>query len=92
MHPRRAFRALLILTLASLVATAGASPAWAWGRLGHRVVARLAERYLTDKAKAEIKTLLEPGELLADASTWADEVRGKMRKSAPWHYVDVPHG
>ena len=68
----------------------GPSPAWAWGRLGHRVVARLAERYLTDKAKAEIKTLLEPGELLADASTWADEVRGKMRKSAPWHYVDVP--
>jgi nuclease S1 len=34
--------------------------------------------------------LLEPGESLADASTWADEVRGRMRETAPWHYVDVP--
>jgi nuclease S1 len=34
--------------------------------------------------------LLEPGESLADASTWADEVRGRMRNTAPWHYVDAP--
>ena len=67
-----------------------ASPCWAWGRVGQRVVARLAERHLTDGAKAEIKALLEPGESLADASTWADEVREKMRHTAPWHYVDVP--
>jgi hypothetical protein len=45
---------------------------------------------LTNQAKAEIKALLEPGESLADASTWADEVRGQMRHTAPWHYVDVP--
>ena len=67
-----------------------ASPCWAWGRLGHRVIAKLAERHLTDQAKAEIKALLEPGESLADCSTWADEVRGRMRDTAPWHYVDVP--
>jgi S1/P1 Nuclease len=67
-----------------------AGPAWAWGRTGHRVIAKLAERLLTDQAKAEIKALLEPGESLADASTWADEVREKMRYTAPWHYVDVP--
>ncbi len=30
------------------------------------------------------------GESLADTSTWADEVRGRMRHTAPWHYVDVP--
>src|SRR5262249_47839777 len=75
---------------AFVIALYAANPAWAWGRLGHRVVARLAERHLTDAAKAEIKTLLVPGELLANASTWADEVRGKMRHTAPWHYVDVP--
>ncbi len=90
MHPRRAFRALLMLTLVSLMTAAAASPAWAWGRLGHRVIARLAEHHLTDRAKQEIKALLEPGELLADCSTWADEVRGRMRKSAPWHYIDIP--
>jgi hypothetical protein len=62
----------------------------AWGRLGHRVIAKLAERHLTDRAKAEIKALLEPAESLADCSTWADEVRGRMRETAPWQYVDVP--
>jgi hypothetical protein len=73
-----------------LAALQSAAPAWAWGRTGHRVIAKLAERHLTDRAKAEIKALLEPGESLADASTWADEVRGRMRHTAPWHYVDIP--
>ena len=66
------------------------SPAWAWGRLGHRVISRLAEKQLTPKAKAAIAELLEPGESLADASLWADENRGRLPKTAPWHYVDVP--
>jgi nuclease S1 len=53
-----------------------------------------SEEWLTHLTgrKAEIKALLEPGESLADCSTWADEVRGKMRHTAPWHYVDVPLG
>ena len=67
-----------------------AAPAWAWGRLGHRVISRIAEKQLTPAAKAAIAELLEPGESLADASTWADEVRGPMRETAPWHYVDFP--
>src|SRR5262249_45257409 len=83
-------RLVLVLSLASVILSQSAAPAWAWGRLGHRAIAKLAERHLTDQAKAEIKALLEPGEALADASTWADEVRGKMRHTAPWHYVDVP--
>jgi nuclease S1 len=66
------------------------SPAWAWGRLGHRVIYRLAEKQLTPAAKAAIAELLEPGESPADASLWADENRGRLPKTAPWHYVDVP--
>jgi hypothetical protein len=73
-----------------VVVILSAAPAWAWGQVGHRVIARLAERHLTDRAKAEIKALLEPGESLADCSTWADEIRGKMRGTSSWHYVDVP--
>jgi hypothetical protein len=45
---------------------------------------------LPPAAKAGIAALLEPGESLADASLWADQVRGRMRHTAPWHYVDVP--
>jgi nuclease S1 len=67
-----------------------ATPVWAWGRLGHRVISRLAEKQLTPKAKAAVAELLEPGESLADASLWADENRGRLPKTAPWHYVDVP--
>jgi hypothetical protein len=60
------------------------------GRLGHRVISRLAEMQLTPQAKAGVAALLEPGESLADASTWADEHRRELPKTAPWHYVDVP--
>ena len=67
-----------------------ASPCWAWGRVGHWIIAQLAERHLSDQARAEINALLEPGESLADCSTWADERRGEMPHTAPWHYVDVP--
>ena len=78
------------LTSVVLILNPFTSAAWAWGRTGHRVIARLAERHLTDHAKAEIKALLEPGESLADASTWADEHRQELPKTAPWHYVDIP--
>jgi hypothetical protein len=80
-----------VLRAATLLAILGAAtPAWAWGRIGHRVIARLAEKQLTPQAKAAIVKLLAPGESLADASLWADEHRRELPKSAPWHYVDVP--
>ncbi len=87
---RSPFRFPFGLTLTLLLVLQTTTRAWAWGRLGHRVTARLAELHLTPKAKAEIKALLADGESLADCSTWADERRREMRKSAPWHYVDVP--
>jgi nuclease S1 len=61
--------------LTVLVALQAATPAWAWGRLGHRVISLLAEQHMTPAAKAGVATLLEAGEPLADASTWADEHR-----------------
>jgi len=67
-----------------------ARPALAWGRLGHRASAKLAESRLTPRARAIIRDLLEPGESLADASTWADENSRQIRGSAAWHYVNVP--
>ncbi len=37
-----------------------------------------------------IRRAAKPGEALADASLWADENRGRLPKTAPWHYIDVP--
>jgi nuclease S1 len=48
------------------------STACAWGRLGHRVIVRLAEQQMTPEAKAAVAAVLEPGESMADASLWAD--------------------
>jgi nuclease S1 len=76
--------------LTALIALQTATPVWAWGRLGHRVISRLAEKHMTPAAKAGVAALLEPGESLADASLWADEHRRELPKTAPWHYVDVP--
>ncbi len=62
---------------------------WPWGRTGHRVSAMMAESRLTPAALAAVRGLLEPGESLADASTWADEQR-EVPRTGPWHYVNVP--
>lgn len=82
----RRFSAGLIL----LIVLQPTTPTWAWGRLGHRVVANFAERHLSDDARAGIAELLEPGESLADASTWADEHRRELPGTATWHYANVP--
>jgi hypothetical protein len=64
--------------------------AFAWGRMGHRAAARLTSARLSPATRQAVAELLEPGESLADASTWADEVRRVRPESGPWHYVNVP--
>jgi hypothetical protein len=77
-------RKIVAVFCAGTAVLATAMPAWAWGRIGHRVISRFAEQRLTDKAKAVIAALLPQGESLADASLWADEHRRELPKTAPW--------
>ena len=72
-----------------LVASMRPSPALAWGRIGHRVAARMAESRLTSAARDAIHAILGPGVSLADASTWADGQR-EIEESYRWHFVNVP--
>jgi len=71
------------------------APAAAWGALGHRLIARLAEGDLTPKARAQIALLLagEEKPTLAGIANWADDLRkgdpGLGKRSAPWHYVNI---
>jgi len=69
-----------------------ASQAFAWGRLGHQIVAEVALAHLSPRARAEIDRLLaiETGATLASVSTWADEVRSPS--TARWHFVNFPAG
>ncbi len=59
------------------VALLCAPPAFGWGPLGHRVVARLAEAQLTPQARAEVQQLLalRGARHLSDVATWADDLR-----------------
>lgn len=83
------------VVLCILLLLAAPSPASAWGPLGHRLVARLAEHQLTPDARTEALRLLalEQQGSLADVANWADELRENDpdlgRRSAPWHYVNI---
>ena len=84
---KRAIAAMLMLCLAF--------PADAWGPLGHRLVARLAQARLTPGARDEVRRLLalEGQRSLADVANWADELREHDpvlgKRSAKWHYVNI---
>jgi len=81
-------------------------PAEAWGREGHRVVARIAAKHLTAKTRDAMAKLLlaDPDDRdhclqqaslddkLACLSVWADEARTdpQFRSTAPLHFVNIP--
>lgn len=65
----------------------------AWGQLGHRVVAQIADSYLTPKARLALEKILG-NESLAMAANWADFIKSdpNYRYLTPWHYVDLKAG
>lgn len=83
----------LATTLTALLVS---GPAFAWGKIGHRVTGEIAQAYLTNEAAAAIETLIGV-EDLAEASTWPDFMRSASsefwrREAGPWHYVTIPVG
>ncbi len=81
---RNVFIAALLLKL--FLPNAG----FAWGGIGHRVVARIAAQHLTPQARQAIAKLLPPGETLVSISTYADEIRGSRPDTRRLHYVNIP--
>ena len=67
----------------------------AWGQEGHAVTARIAEHYLTAKARAKLDALLASdtdtltAPDFASRTAWADRYRNSHRETSLWHYVDV---
>ena len=79
-----------------LAATAAmlASPAFAWGKTGHRVVAAIADTQLSGLARAHVEEILGPGETLDEAANWPDEMRSApgdfwQKTATPWHYLTL---
>lgn len=70
------------------------SPLWAWGPLGHRTVGHLAEGLLPPKTAAQVRALMD-GQSFADASTWADSLRGfpeTWKHTFPYHFESISDG
>jgi hypothetical protein len=77
-----------------LAAFAMPSPALAWGKTGHRVVAAIADTQLSGLARAHVEEILGPGESLDEAANWPDEMRSApgdfwQKTATPWHYVTL---
>lgn len=62
-----------------------------WGATGHRTVGKIAEGYLTSKAKRNIAELLD-GKSLALVSTYGDDIKSdkNYREFYTWHYINMP--
>ena len=105
--PRSFLRAGIWACLSLVAVVSLPAPARAWGCEGHQVIALLAEKHLTPHALATAKKILAEGPIdpslsrfckggntdaLADASTWADDIRASRPETAPWHYIDIPLG
>jgi len=78
----------LFLTL-SLVLSLPSS-LWAWGSVGHKTIAFIAQDRLTPQARQAVRRILGSDKSLASVSTWADVVAHSVRpETGPWHYIQV---
>lgn len=84
----------LFAAAAFMAACALPSPALAWGKTGHRVVAAIADTQLSGLARAYVKEILGGAESLDEAATWPDDMRSDpapfwQKTATPWHYVTL---
>ena len=81
--------------------------AWPWGCDGHQAVAMIAEKHMRARALEMANKLLQSEpidpalarycasqglDLMADSSTWADDLRSARPETSGWHYIDIPRG
>ena len=82
---RRILAGLSVSLMLAFGATGGgASSAWAWGDLGHKIVCQIAFQELNDKARAEVVRLIaldSTFDSFTDACTWP-EASGVERPGA----------
>lgn len=71
----------------------GLSESFAWGVTGHRATGKIADEYLTKRARKALNKILK-GESLAMASTWMDEIRSDSTYDymVDWHWVTIQDG
>ena len=81
---------ILTCFLGVMVMAGSLSSAFAWGQNGHRITSEIAERNLSPKSLAVLRSILGE-ETLAEISTWPDDIRsdGTWDFVQPWHYISI---
>ena len=66
---------------------------YAFGPMGHRIVARVAENFLNKKTVTEIKKIIG-SEPFARISNYPDFIKSdpSKQKYSPWHYISMKEG
>jgi hypothetical protein len=84
-NPLRNFRlvSLLVVTFLSPL------PLRAWGALGHKTIACIAQDRLNPRARIEVRKILGQERDLPSVSTWADAIVRERPETAPWHYLNL---
>ena len=83
----RSFRQFVCLAL-TLTLIGSASPLWAWGDLGHRIICQITFQELNDTACNEVIRLIALDatfDSFTDSCTWPDH----PRKRAEEHFINV---
>jgi hypothetical protein len=105
---KRIYRiASIIPAMAIALALFPTPAAHAWGCQGHETVALIAEMHMSPQVLAKVNQILKDSPIdpalnrycketgltpMADASTWADDIRSVRPEASPWHYIDIPRG
>ena len=89
-------RALIVFALVSalLVPQLGR----AWGREGHRIVARIAAKNLLQATRDKLRAILGVtsdaalADAMASAAIWPDRIDRAATGTARWHFINIPLG
>ena len=86
---------ILLISILSLGGAVGPRPALAWSPEGHEIVADIALRRLTPRAKRQVKALLGEKTLGEyEVASWPDIIRGTQEfenlypQNGQWHFVE----
>lgn len=83
-------RAFAFAASIGVVLFVSATPAQAWGPVGHRAVVELAGELLDPEVRKAVDALLA-GEAMVDVVMWPDESRHTTHpETYNWHFVNVP--
>ena len=103
MHNRSKLMTAVRASAAAVAGTAiffSATPAYAWGDLGHEVVGLIASNYLAPAVRTKVNavlagdtTHLTANTMIDSEATWADKFRDSSSahrtQTAKWHFVDL---